>query len=179
MQTQERPASLRGTQGVYNPPPARRLFNGWLEHRRVDYPIVIVLCGIASAVLYHFNHFPFTEIVDSDRHTVYQVAIQVSATLGGFVLTSVSVLVNLLRTPLAAIDKVLPPEDKRVIGNAFIGCLPATAFVFFTALAGFIWDHSKDGSAVIEGLFLFSCLLALLRYARIVGILKLLLPVAS
>jgi len=140
--------------------------------------IVPIVAAGAFAVLFHYKHFPFAEISNPDRHTIYQVALQISATLGGLTFTSVSVLVNLLRTPLAAIDKVLPPDAKRAIGNAFLDCLIATAAVFFSALIGFISD-TPTPNPYVEAAFCMCCIFALLRYYRIVAILRLLLPTAS
>lgn len=59
-----------------------------------------------------------TAVSAESRRVVYQLAAAAAATMGGFALTSISILVNLLRTPLSTIDRLLPAEDKARVGKS-------------------------------------------------------------
>jgi hypothetical protein len=65
-----------------------------------------------------------TEVPSESRRVAFQLVAAAAATIGGFTLTSISILVNLLRTPLSTIDRLLPAEDKARMGEVFLGVLP-------------------------------------------------------
>jgi endonuclease V-like protein UPF0215 family len=70
---------------------------------------------MVRAVLTHWvvHTSPLDFVPEDARHALYQTVMSASVTIAGFTLTSVSVLINLLRTPVAAIDTLLRPADKR------------------------------------------------------------------
>jgi hypothetical protein len=173
------------TTGLFNPTPAQRAGLHWVQTPRLDFLIVVGATG-ACAVLAHWavHTSPLDFVPEDARHALYQTVMSASVTIAGFTLTSVSVLINLLRTPVAAIDTLLRPADKRRIGIFFIDCFGPIALVIATAFVAFSLDSSKAPWAAqwvfaLQTLFIGAIVFAVLRFARIVAILRLLLPVSS
>lgn len=100
--------------------------------------------------------------------------------MGGFTLTSISILVNLLRTPLSTIDRLLPAEDKSRVGEVFLGVLPWLLGVFFATLLclaidvdmpqGYVWMQLVAVGLVVA---------AIMSLARVVWVLRRLLSVST
>jgi len=172
--------------GLYNPSPFERGFNHWIDTSRLDFLLAIFPSIVAGVVFFFGIHStPFTWITYELRHELYKTTITISAAFIGFTLTSISVLVNLLRTPLSSLDKIISQEAKRRMGFCFLDCIPAALFVCIAGVAGFIFDGAPTQNAevgdqpnlFVQVFFIASVMFSVLRFGRIVAILKLLLLV--
>ncbi|MAU84040.1 MAG: hypothetical protein CME34_19650 [Gordonia sp.] len=116
---------------------ARKLQHSWVRHRWAD--LLVALLIIAAWLLagkQEWIPLGLEDVAPPQRQATYQVIATIAGTMAGFTLTSVSVLVNLLRTPMSTIDRLLPDSDKGRVGNAVIGVLPSLALLFASALCG-------------------------------------------
>jgi hypothetical protein len=122
-----------------------RVQHRWIRHRWVDWLIAIAAVGMWIG-LAHAGWIPcgLTRVPHEARRALYQILATVAATMGGFTLTSVSILVNLLRTPLTTIDRLLPADDKRRVGSVFLSVLPSLLLLFVGALVAIATDTNLD-----------------------------------
>jgi hypothetical protein len=121
-----------------------------------------------------------TEVPAESRRTLYQIIAAAAATMGGFTLTSVSILVNLLRTPLSTVDRLLPAQDKTRVGSAFLRALPWLFALFVIALLCLTTDvNAPHGywwmQLAVTGLVVS----ATLSLGRVVWVLRRLLTVSA
>ena len=102
----------------------------------------IVIIGVWYWVGYKVDDVPqaLSAVPQESRRALYQILATASATMGGFTLTSVSILVNLLRTPLTTVDRLLPADDKRRVGSAFLAVLPWLLALFVASLVCLLTD---------------------------------------
>ncbi len=121
-----------------------------------------------------------TEVPHDARRTAYQILATVAATMGGFTLTSISILVNLLRTPMTTVDKLLPTDDKRRVGTAFVSALPTLFTVFVAAIVGLTTDANLDsGYWWLQATIVGAAVAAVASLARVVWILRRLLTLST
>gem|GEM_PF-6529684 len=121
-----------------------------------------------------------TEVPADARRTIYQILATIAATMGGFVLTSVSILVNLLRTPLTAVDRLLPARDKRTVGTVFLAALPRLLLLFLLAVAAIVTDANvAAGYWLLQLLTAAAALCAVAAIARVVWVLHSLLTAST
>jgi len=100
--------------------------------------------------------------------------------MGGFTLTSISILVNLLRTPLSTIDRLLPAEDKARVGEVFLGVLPWLLGVFIAAMTLLAVDvNVPRGYAWMQFVAVGLTVAAIMSLARVVWVLRRLLSVSA
>ncbi|WP_422748901.1 hypothetical protein ACN27E_10690 [Mycobacterium sp. WMMD1722] len=165
-----------------------RLQHLWIRYRRLDFGVgalLVVVWFIAGRYCWLSEEFcrmpqALTAVPPESRRAVYQIVAAAAATMGGFTLTSVSILVNLLRTPLSTIDRLLPAEDKSRVGSAFLGVLPWLLALFLAAMVcllvdmnvpqGYWWLQLAVGGLSVS---------TLLAIARVVWILRRLLSVSA
>lgn len=158
-----------------------RLQHHWVRHQWMDWLLALIVVG-AWLVLGRIGWLPWalTEIPDDARRTAYQILATVSATMGGFTLTSISILVNLLRTPMTAVDRLLPAGDKQRVGAAFVSALPALFALFAAALIGLTTDANiETGYWWLQAVILAAAVAAVASIARVVWILRRLLALSS
>lgn len=100
--------------------------------------------------------------------------------VGSISLCCVSILVNLLRTPLSTIDRLLPAEDKARIGSVFLGVLPWLVALLVAALLVLMTDTNVPHGYWWLQLIAVGLLLAtILSLARMVRVLRRLLSVSA
>ncbi|WP_404851268.1 hypothetical protein [Dietzia kunjamensis] len=100
--------------------------------------------------------------------------------MGGFTLTSVSVLINLMRTPLRDIDNLLPLGDKRRVGEVVVNVLPSLGILFLLAILGLLLDTSTGtGHWWMQAVVVIALMTAFLSIARIIWVLRRLLVATS
>lgn len=160
---------------------AQKIQHFWVRHRWTD---LILSATLAAAWLYagYRGCIPLvlTSVPAEARHSVFQILATIAGTMAGFVLTSISILVNLLRTPMTTIDKLLPAEDKRTIGGVFLGTLPRLLLLFVLALIALQTDTStSDGYWLLQLLTLATAVAGVLALARVVWALRRLLALSS
>lgn len=120
------------------------------------------------------------EVRSPQRQAFYQIIATISGTMGGFVLTSVSVLINLMRTPLREIDNLLPLEDKRRVGEVVVSALPSLGILFFLAITGLLLDTSAGrGHWWVQATVVTALVTSFLSVARIIWVLRRLLVATS
>lgn len=158
-----------------------RLQHNWVRHQWADWLAAFIIVG-GWLALGRAGWLPWalTEVPHDTRRTAYQVVATVAATMGGFTLTSISILVNLLRTPMTTVDKLLPADDKRRVGTAFVSALPTLFILFAAALVGLTTDTNlDDGYWWIQAVIVGSAVAAVASLARVVWILRRLLTLSS
>lgn len=158
-----------------------RLQHNWVRHQWTDWLLALIVVG-AWLTLGRAGWLPWalTEVPHDTRRTAYQILATVAATMGGFTLTSVSILVNLLRAPMTTVDKLLPADDKRRVGTAFVSVLPAQFTLFVVAIAGLMTDANLDtGYWWLQAAIVGAAVAAVASLARVVWILRRLLTLSS
>ncbi|KHO17618.1 hypothetical protein [Mycolicibacterium setense] len=158
-----------------------RLQHNWVRHQWVDWLLaLVVVSGWLALGRAGWLPWALTEVPHDTRRTVYQVVATVAATMGGFTLTSISILVNLLRAPMTTVDKLLPADDKRRVGTAFVAALPTLFTLFAAALVGLTTDANlDDGYWWIQAAIVVAAVAAVASLARVVWILRRLLALSS
>ncbi|MGV0596243.1 hypothetical protein [Mycobacterium sp. 20091114027_K0903767] len=152
----------------------------WIRHRWVD--IVVPACAIGVWVVIAacgWAPWALTEVPADTRRALYQIMATIAATMGGVTLTSISLLVNLLRTPMNTVDHLLPASDKRRIGEAFLGVLPWLSLLFSGSLVGIATDATRaHGYRWLQLALMGLAMAAVCSIIRVVRILRLLLGAA-
>lgn len=159
----------------------QRLQHRWVRHRWTDLLLVAMLAGgwfLAGQRCW--IPLILTEIPEDARRTLYQIIATIAATMGGFVLTSISILVNLLRTPLNTIDRLLPARDKRTVGTLFVQVLPRLLLVFLLTIVAIVTDANVAvGYWPLQLLTMAAAVWAMLSIARVVWVLHRLLTASA
>jgi hypothetical protein len=160
---------------------ARRLQLFWVRHGWVDLGLAAALAMLwAEAGARHWVPLILTYVSPDARRTVYQILGTVAATMGGFVLTSISMLINLLRTPLTGVDRLLPAKDKRTVGEVFISVLPRLLVAFALAIVAILTDVGvAHGYWPLQLATVTAAANALLAIARVAWVLRRLLALAN
>ena len=181
--------TMNGSDAPLAPFPLRiRLQHFWIRHRWVDLAfgmlVAAVWYGAASQCWFPPEQCrlpqALTAVPSESRRVVYQLVAAAAATMGGFTLTSVSILVNLLRTPLSTIDRLLPAADKSRVGEAFLGVLPFLWGVFIAALLCLAVDvNVPQGYVWMQLITLGLIAAAMMSLARVVWVLRRLLSVSA
>lgn len=159
----------------------QRLQIFWVRRRWVDL--------VASAVLVAAWLFAgwrgliplgLTQVCDPQRQATYQIIATIAGTMAGFTLTSVSVLVNLLRTPMSTIDRLLPATDKRRVGDVVVNVLPILGLSFGLAIFGLLTDSSTpQGHWWFQGTLAIAVVSGFLALSRVVWVLRRLLSATT
>lgn len=152
----------------------------WIRHRWLDaaLPLTAVVVWVAAAAAGRVP-WALTELPSDTRRALYQIMATIAATMGGVTLTSISLLVNLLRTPMTAVDDRLPASDKHRIGEAFLGVLPWLAVLFAGTLLAVAVDANRvHGYPGLQYLLLGTATAAVCAIVRVVWILRRLLAAA-
>ncbi|MEN3220156.1 hypothetical protein PUR22_04835 [Mycolicibacterium porcinum] len=158
-----------------------RLQHNWVRHQWADWSLAVIVVG-GWLALGRAGWLPWvmTEIPHDARRTAYQILATVAATMGGFTLTSISILVNLLRAPMTTVDKLLPANDKRRVGTAFISALPTLFALFVAAIVGLMTDANVDtGYWWLQAIIIGAAVAAVASLARVVWILRRLLTLST
>lgn len=153
----------------------------WIRHRWIDWLIALAAVGIWTG-LAKAGWIPcaLTEVPHDTRRALYQILATVAATMGGFTLTSVSILVNLLRTPMTTVDRLLPADDKRRVGSVFLSVLPALVLLFVGALVGIATDANRNpGYWWMQLVVIGLAAAAVMSIGRVVWVLGRLLALSS
>jgi hypothetical protein len=159
---------------------AARLVHPWVRHRWLDQlvivPIVIwLILGARGVTPLALTHVP-TDV----RRALFQVAATLAGTMAGLTLTSVSILINLLRTPLGVIDRLLPAEDKRRVGSVFLSALPNLLLVVAAALSAIAAEaNTAIGYWWLQSIVIWFVLASLSALARVVWVLRRLLDLSA
>ncbi|SEQ64809.1 hypothetical protein SAMN04488583_3026 [Mycobacterium sp. 88mf] len=158
-----------------------RLQHNWVRHQWADWALALIVVGVWLAVgRVGWLAWALTEVPHDARRTAYQILATVAATMGGFTLTSISILVNLLRTPMTTVDKLLPTDDKRRVGTAFVSALPTLFTLFVAAIVGLTTDANLDsGYWWLQATIVGAAVAAVASLARVVWILRRLLTLST
>ncbi len=158
-----------------------RLQHNWVRHQWADWALALIVVGVWLAVgRVGWLAWALTEVPHDARRTAYQILATVAATMGGFTLTSISILVNLLRAPMTTVDKLLPTDDKRRVGTAFVSALPTLFTLFVAAIVGLTTDANLDsGYWWLQATIVGAAVAAVASLARVVWILRRLLTLST
>lgn len=147
----------------------------FLEHPRADLLWGAFAVGVwlsVSAVL--ARPFMIEGVAEDSRRTLFQTLATLSGAVAGLILSSVSMLVNVLGKKAPPGQTALPlerlaPDHRRQIGEAFLSVIPVLAALLVAALAAILMEG--DGftgvwpiEAVVFGLG-FAAALGLVRVA--------------
>lgn len=143
---------------VYGAPTGlQRIKYGWVQRPRLDYWIGAILAALwlagttlASAAGASTPNL-ITGVAPGIRQAFYQVVLGMTVALAGFALTSVSILINLIRTPISALDEALTNTEKGNVGTTILATLPTVGVTFAAAMCGLFSDATKrHGASWIE-----------------------------
>jgi hypothetical protein len=160
----------------------------WVKGPLWDHAVLIPLMLWVLLILVNVLPTPFVAIAPESRRAILQTFATLTGTMTGLTLTSVSIMINLVRTPLSAIDKLLPSADKRRVGGVFLAALPNLLGAFLASLValalepGAIALASKSPPALPWFpilIVLWFTAASLLSIARIVWVLRKLLRLAD
>ena len=154
----------------------------WVIHLWMDLVIAILVVAIWNGLAYYVDWFPqaLSAVPADARRTVYQILAAASATMGGFTLTSVSILVNLLRTPMTTVDRLLPADDKRRVGSAFLAVLPWLLALFVASLVCLLTDANvQSGYWRMQLVLVGLVVAAVCALGRVIWVLSRMLAVSS
>lgn len=162
--------------------PAERVLFNWIDHPAWDY-VIGAAVGIAVTGVSAWQHWGQV-IASADavvRRTIIQIVATFSGTLLGLTLTSLSILVGMIRTPVRELDVLLPGARKLRMVRTFISGLFGLGVVFLVSVWA-ILNNTKDntsGSNVVQLLILSAICLAALRISRVVLVLWKMLEVTT
>jgi hypothetical protein len=147
----------------------------FLLHPRLDLLWTALAVGAwlaLSAVLR--QPFMVEGVAEDSRRTLFQTLATLSGAVAGLILSSVSMLVNVLGKKAPPGQRALPlerlaPDHRRQIGEAFLSVIPVLAALLVAALAAILVEgDGRTGvwpiEAVVFGLG-FAAVLGLLRMA--------------
>jgi hypothetical protein len=176
-----RGTATRRRGSIYGPPgPWRAAVLTWVRTPAWDLAAVAVPLGwLLLGAIFNWPTL-LTEVERETRRVLFQTLTTLAATLAGFVLTSISILVNLLRTPLSSLDELITVNEKRRVGAVFFAALPALTVTFLAALAALLGDSiHKTGTPLIEAVLIAAATAALSAIVRIVWVLRRLLNLTN
>lgn len=140
----------------------------------------IIDLGIALGVVvlahYFWNGHTIADLDDTGRRALYQQMAGVSATLFGFTLTGLGLLMTAADKPLVGFPKGIPEPQRAAVartGFALLGALAATLVVSFGLL---VIDTSRCPLDFPHSLVLFFPALTAIKIVRVVGHLRVLVP---
>ncbi|MCX2714575.1 hypothetical protein [Mycolicibacterium sp. J2] len=114
----------------------------WVHHGWLDLiPALILIALWAVSARYGWAPRGLTHVPADARRALYQSLATIAATMGGVTLTSISLLLNLIRNPTSSVD--LPAGDERRIGQAFLGVLPWQGGLFTGSLIAITMDAPR------------------------------------
>ncbi|PVA78670.1 hypothetical protein [Mycobacteroides abscessus] len=154
----------------------------WVRHIWMDFVIALAVVGgwVAVAALVCSVPYGLTAVPNDARRLLYQILATASATMGGFTLTSISILVNLLRTPMKTIDQLLPAADKRRVGSVFLNVLPWLLGLFVVAIIAVLTDANvAQGYWSLQSTVIGMAMAAACAIGRVVWVLRRLLVVTT
>jgi len=154
----------------------------WVRHIWMDFVIAVVVVGgwVAAATLTCSVPPALTAVPNDARRLLYQILATASATMGGFTLTSISILVNLLRTPMRTIDQLLPAADKRRVGSVFLNVLPWLLGLFVVAIIAVLTDaNMAQGYWWLQSVVIVMLITVVCAIGRVVWVLRRLLVVTT
>lgn len=165
--------------GLYQESIPEKISNYWLENPWTETLVAVVTFTILMLIA--AVPAPLASIPADTRHGLYQVSVTASVTLLGLTMTSVSVLVSLIRAPLTAIARVLKPEGKARLGSVFLSCMWAMLAMLCASVIAFTHDGTSVNNTPVkwvELIYVVIAAVAALRLVRIAAVLRLLISVA-
>lgn len=151
----------------------------WVHHIWLDLvPALAVI--IVWTVLAGYALVPpgLSHVPAEARRALYQSLATIAATMGGVTLTSISLLLNLIRAPTTAVE--LPAVDERRIGQAFLGVLPWQGALFGGSLVAIAMDATRvAGYPWLQTALLGLAVAGLCSILRVFWILRRLLSAAA
>lgn len=120
-----------------------------------------------------------TEVAPEARRAIFQTTATVAGTMAGLTFTSISIMINLVKTPMSTLDRIIDPAEKKNVGDVFISVLPKLLLTLGLALATIAIEPNRgEGVWWIEGLTIWFALAAVSGMARVVWVLKRLLKLS-
>lgn len=171
----QKPTDIAGSRG-----PCKKAQLMWARGVLWDYIFGAVVV-LVWAVTTYLTDLPvlLTGVDSGVRRPVFQTIATVAGAMGGLTFTSVSIMINLIKTPLSTLDRLTPPEDKRRVGDVFLAVLPKLFLTFTFALATLSTDTgTSPGMFWLQALTVGFALASLSGLARVIWILKRLLKLA-
>jgi hypothetical protein len=151
----------------------------WVHHGWLDVVPALALIALwAVSARYGWLPQGLTQVPADARRALYQSLATIAATMGGVTLTSISLLLNLIRNPAGSVD--LPAVDERRIGQAFLGVLPWQGGLFTGSLFAITMDVPRiHGYPWLQTVLLAVAIAGLCSIGRVFWILRLLLAATA
>ncbi|OFI37000.1 hypothetical protein BIU82_11345 [Arthrobacter sp. SW1] len=167
--------------------PRRNAWWRWfLVHPRADLLWAAALVGIwlvVSAVL--GQPLMVEDVAEDSRRTVFQTLATLSGAVAGLILSSISMLVNVLGKKAPPGQRALPlerlaPDHRRQIGEAFLSVIPVLAVLLVAALATILVEgDSATGIWPLEAVVFTFGAAAALGLVRMAWALRRLIAIAT
>lgn len=172
----QKPTNIAGTNT-----PGTRLQLMWARGPLWDHLLALSVVGLWLAITYWTESPPLlTEVAVEARRPLFQTTATVAGAMAGLTFTSISIMINLVKTPMSAIDRLTKPEEKRQVGDVFIAVLPRLLMTFIFAAATLaVESDSEIGTWWIQALVLWFALASVSGLGRVVWVLKRLLKLAQ
>lgn len=158
----------------------RRVY-AWVRLPWMDYLTVIPLGIWLWLGMTGFIPVLFIDSSEAERRVIFQTMASLAGTTAGLTLTSVSILINLVRTPIGVLEKVMQQGDKKKVGSVFLAALPKLALTTVVALAAVgldvIWDGCPQ-QVILDFLVLWLASASISAMARIVWVIRRLLDLS-
>lgn len=120
-----------------------------------------------------------TEVAPEARRAFFQTTATVAGTIAGLTFTSISIMINLVKTPMSTLDRIIDSAEKRKVGDVFLSVLPKLLLTLALALVTIAIEPTRDnGIWWVEGLTLWFALATVSGMARVVWVLKRLLKLS-
>ncbi|WP_458316553.1 hypothetical protein [Mycolicibacterium brisbanense] len=159
----------------------RRWRHYWVHHIWLDIVPALAVVALWMVLAVH-GCVPrgLTEVPADTRRALYQSLATIAATMGGVTLTSISLLLSLIRTPRNGVDRLLPVVDERRIVTAFLGVLPWQGALFVGSLVAITMDATRTpGYPWLQTALLALAMAGLCSIGRVFWILRRLLAAAA
>lgn len=161
------------------PGPLRRIVLLWALGHLGDYlgPLVVALWAFVCWRLE--EPLLLTGVGPEARRAIFQTTAAVAGTMSGLIFTSISLMINLVKTPMSTLSRLINDDEKRKVGDVFISVLPKLLLTFCLALATIAIEPTQgEGVWWIEALTIGFGLAAISGLARVVRVLKRLLKLS-
>lgn len=172
----QKPTNIAGTNN-----PVTKLQLMWARGPLWDHLLALGVVGLWLAITWWAENPPLlTEVAVEARRPLFQTTATVAGAMAGLTFTSISIMINLVKTPMSAIDRLTKPEEKRQVGDVFLAVLPRLLMTFiFAAVTLAVESDSEIGTWWIQALVLWFALASVSGLARVVWVLKRLLKMAQ
>lgn len=168
----ETPTNIAGTQS-----PLTKLQLLWARGPLWDHILIFVVLGGWLIVSWRSDcPLLLTEVAIDARRPFFEIIATVAGAMAGLIFASISVLINLVKLPMSALDRLTKPVEKRRVGDIFLAVLPRLLLTFVLAVVAIaVESDAVTGVWWMQLLVVWFALASTFGLCRVVWVLKRLL----